>query len=89
MVYCACRLLYSFGGNAVYSASQKDDDSAYELLLKASDKNYLDYVSAYVSLINKKKYPGKYFYNAIMDTIKDRPSSVQKRAREILNSRNK
>lgn len=75
--------------DTVYSASQRDYDSSYELLLKASDNNYLDYVSAYVNLINKKKYPGGNFYRAIMDTINDRPSNIQNKARQFLNSAKK
>lgn len=75
--------------DTVYSSSKRDDDSSYELLLKASDQSYIDYVSAYVNLVNKKKYPGKYFYEAIMDTINVRPSSVQKKVRELLSSREK
>ena len=75
--------------DTVYSASQRDDDSSYEMLVKASDQNYLDYVSAYVNLVNKGKRPGNYFYRAIMDTINARPSSVQNKAREILNTRKK
>ena len=71
--------------DTVYSASQRD----YELLLKASDNNYLDYVSAYVNLINKKKYPGGNIYRAIMDTINDRPSNIQNKARQLLNSAKK
>lgn len=75
--------------DTVYSMSKNDDDSAEELLLKASDQNYLDYVSAYVRLVEKKKYPGSAFYYVIMRTISDRPADVQRRAREILNSMQK
>lgn len=75
--------------DTVYSASQRDYDSSYELLFKASDNNYLDYVSAYVNLINKKKYPGGNFYRAIMDTINDRPSNIQNKVRQLLNSAKK
>ncbi len=72
--------------DTVYSISKSDDDSAYELLLKASDQNYLSYVSAYVSLVKKKKYPGPYFYKAIQETIGSRSMEVQAKTRDILNS---
>ncbi len=72
--------------DTVYSTSKSDDDSAYELLLKASDQNYLDYVSAYVNLVKKKKHPGPYFDKAIVRTISCRSMEVQAKTRDILNS---
>ena len=70
--------------DTVYSASKSEDDASFELLLKASDKNYIAYVSAYVRLLEKRKYPGGGFKKGISETISDRPKDVQKKVRDIL-----
>lgn len=72
--------------DTVYSALQRRDDSCYELLLKASDENYLAYVSAYVRLLKKGKQPYGGFREAMSQTLTDRPKDIQKKARDIINN---
>lgn len=72
--------------DTVYSALQKRDDSCYELLLKASDENYLAYVSAYLRLLKKGKKPYGGFTEAMSQTLSDRPKDIQKKAWNIIDS---
>lgn len=71
--------------DTVYSALQGEDDSCYELLLKASDENYLAYVSAYLRLLKKGKRPGN-FEKAMSQTMLDRPKDFQKKVWAIINN---